>query len=1192
MYLKKIEIQGFKSFADRTTIEFKDNITAIVGPNGSGKSNISDAIRWVLGEQSIKSLRGNKMEDVIFSGTDKRRALGFAEVTIFFDNSDNTIPLDYSEVAVTRRMFRSGESEYYINKGSCRLKDIRQLFMDTGIGKDGYSIIGQGRIDEILSNKPEDRRNIFEEAAGIIKYKTKKIETERKLERTKENLLRIQDIISEVERQYKSLEKESEKATEFVNLYEELKCLDVNLTLREIDKLKLQMDEIHTELELDSQEIENLSLQKSDLEGKFNSIKEKISEIEVEQEGLRNRKADLNQSIEEKKNQINIIIEKEKFFKRDIDRYNQEIESSKNRIDLIDGELLNLEDEIKKISEEYSNYYKEYELKKEEFTDIEEGLIKREKELDDKKSQLISLYNKTSEKKSLVNGIDSFNENIVARIAQLDKDKDRMKEDKLASEKALRELLDEERVIRSKLDEINKRKEEAEARSFELSKKDQDLSNKIREQEIKQEGLISTYRLYKNMEDGYEGYYKSVKNLLQAIENKRIDRSGFEGVLADLLKVDSKYEKAIEISLGSSLQNLVVKDEEKARLMIEYLKANKLGRVTFLPLNIIRGRVLDLNLANFKGYGVIGLGHELIEFDERYREIFEYLLGKTIIVDRLDNGIKLANRLNHNYRIVSLEGDILNLGGSLSGGSYRNNALSIISRKNRIEEVKTEIQNISILCDRLKDEKAKTLSQIDNNGKTLNALGGEIKALELDLLSNDSNTLTHKREIERLAKEISRIEDEIISLENETKDYKTRRKSYESSIVELEEEVNQINTLISQMSQDLGRDRAIRDEKNKELTNFQIGLNQLDNKLSNLRNSHSNKVEEKEERLKRIETLKQDLETTRIEIEKLDLAMVELRKEIGHLSLEEEEVANQLNDLTKTRERLMEEFYKEQEDLKTINDRLMVLEKQKAKREVKHSKFELRIENHNNRLINEYELSYEEALDLEIVSEDLIISQGRISELKARIKSLGNINVGAIEDFKDIKERWEFINKQYEDLLKSKEDLQSLIKKMEKTMEEQFLISFKEINENFSRVFSALFNGGKATLELDTEDDILKSGIEIKVQPPGKKLQNLNLLSGGEKSLTAVALLFAILEARPSPFCILDEIDAALDEANIARYTRYLKNFSQETQFILITHRKTTMEIADILYGVTMVEEGVSRLLSVKIKDHVDDLVS
>ena len=592
MYLKKLEIQGFKSFADRTTIEFNEDITAIVGPNGSGKSNISDAIRWVLGEQSVKSLRGNKMEDVIFSGTDKRRPLGFAEVTIYFDNSDNSIPVDYNEVAITRRMFRSGESEYYINKTSCRLKDVRALFMDTGIGKDGYSIIGQGRIDEILSNKPEDRRNIFEEAAGIIKYKTKKDETERKLKKTQDNLVRIKDLLSEIQNQYDSLEVESKKAKEYMEIYEELKFLEVNQSIREIDMLKVQLDQLKTEIELDTNEICNLENQRTQLDSEFNELKEKIKDMDSQYEELRNNRLELIQTIDNSRSQIKLMDEKEKFYKRDIERFTEELENLREGIQSIDEELIRLDGEIEKTQGEYKKVQEEFLKKKEEFKSTEEKLTQREVEIEREKEDLIHIYNKISEEKSLINGIHSFQENIDKRLSQLNKDLEKIHGEILSKEEELNKLDQVDLDFNHRLNEINDRILSIKAEKLKLTDQLSSITEEIRQVEIKLQGLISSYNLYRNLEEGYEGYYKSVKHLLESIKNKRLDRAGFEGIIADLIQVDSKYEKAIDISLGSNLQNVVVADEYVAKGMIDYLKKNRLGRVTFLPLNVIRAVAL------------------------------------------------------------------------------------------------------------------------------------------------------------------------------------------------------------------------------------------------------------------------------------------------------------------------------------------------------------------------------------------------------------------------------------------------------------------------------------------------------------------------------------------------------------------------------------------------------------------------
>jgi len=1189
LYLKKLEIQGFKSFADRTTIEFNEDITAIVGPNGSGKSNISDAIRWVLGEQSVKSLRGNKMEDVIFSGTDKRRPLGFAEVTIYFDNSDNSIPVDYNEVAITRRMFRSGESEYYINKTSCRLKDVRALFMDTGIGKDGYSIIGQGRIDEILSNKPEDRRNIFEEAAGIIKYKTKKDETERKLKKTQDNLVRIKDLLSEIQNQYDSLEVESKKAKEYMEIYEELKFLEVNQSIREIDMLKVQLDQLKTEIELDTNEICNLENQRTQLDSEFNELKEKIKDMDSQYEELRNNRLELIQTIDNSRSQIKLMDEKEKFYKRDIERFTEELENLREGIQSIDEELIRLDGEIEKTQGEYKKVQEEFLKKKEEFQSTEEKLTQREVEIEREKEDLIHIYNKISEEKSLINGIHSFQENIDKRLSQLNKDLEKIHGEILSKEEELNKLDQVDLDFNHRLNEINDRILSIKAEKLKLTDQLSSITEEIRQVEIKLQGLISSYNLYRNMEEGYEGYYKSVKHLLESIKNKRLDRAGFEGIIADLIQVDSKYEKAIDISLGSNLQNVVVADEYVAKGMIDYLKKNRLGRVTFLPLNVIRGSSLNLDIAELRKDGVIDLAHRLIEYDPKYNNLMEYLLGRTIIVDNMDNAIKLANRFNHKYRLVTLDGELFNPGGSLTGGSYSNNAISIIGRKNRILKLKEDIQELSNLNRKLQDEKNKLQKDLMANDQLLDNFSKDYKELEIKIINNRNNKEGCLREIDRLRADFKRVQEERQELEAESKDYLLQMEEYEFSVKELEEKIEDINKRIKEINNSLSEEKALREEKNRELTEIQINLNKLENKLNNLKEGRLNCQKEREEKLNSIRELEENIKSTKAELEGLGDKKIELNNRIEELGEKEAKLSLELEDYTKGKEGLMENFYRLQDDLKIINERLMVLEKQKNKRELNHSRLELKIDNLNNKLLNDYEFDYETALATMEISEELIIPPNRIRELKDKIKALGNVNLGAIEDFESVKERLEFIRKQYDDLVKSKGNLEKLIREMENTMREQFMLSFKEINDNFTKVFKILFNGGKAKLELEAEGDVLTSGIEIKVQPPGKRLQNLSLLSGGERALTAVALLFAILETRPSPFCVLDEIDAALDEANISRFTNYLRKFSDTTQFILITHRKTTMEISDVLYGVTMAEEGVSRLISIKMEDHMDE---
>lgn len=1192
MYLKKVEIQGFKSFADKTEIEFKNEVTAIVGPNGSGKSNISDAIRWVLGEQSIKNLRGNKMEDVIFSGTDKRRPLGYAEVTITFDNKSGAIPVEYNEVAVTRRMFRSGESEYYLNKSACRLKDIRELFMDTGIGKDGYSIIGQGRIDEILSNRPEDRRSIFEEAAGIVKYRSKKEEAERKLERTETNLTRIKDLLLEITRQSETLEVESEKAILFTKIFNRLKELEVNLIIRDIKKLDGQIKDIEKEKLLISEDISLIEKEKTIIESKYNLLKVDLEKMDREIEETRNLRFETVKSLESYKNQISLLNEKEGFFKKDLERLEIELISLKEN-------LLNLENSHKEFKEnrdliisKLNNVNEDFNLKNNELTHISKFLDEKEKTIELEKNKILNLYNKSADTRSELNSILSFNENITKRIDQLNKDIQNIHNEKNSKgeklEELLKEQLDLKEVLEGKSKLLDSLKEDSSA--FELDYRN--ILDSLKSNQIKLQGLTSSLNLYKNMEEGYEGYYKSVKNLILATKKSNDLSKGFLGVVADLLKVESKYERAIDISLGSSVQNLVVETDNDAKNMIEYLKTHKLGRVTFLPLNTIRGNTLNININDMKEFKVLGLAHELISYEDKYENIFEYLLGRTIIIEDLDNAIRFASKYNHSYKIVTLDGEVLNPGGSLTGGSYGNNSISIINRKNKIVSLENEVKTTQEVLSDFEIKKGTLLEKIEKNNAILVKEEKLIKDKELELINQSNEIGKITNDIDRLDNNSVKLNEEIISLRSETGNLSSRKEILVNSLKNLEEETNDLKISVKKLSDEMVNEKLLKDELTNKVTSIKIEINTLENSIKNIDEKINNfKIES--DKIKDLITDKEkNINLNNDEITNVNVSKSDILVSIETIEEEEVNISSSLEKLMETKENFMKNFYEEQERLKEINKKLGIMEKQKNNQEVKLTRLELYLENNYTRLSNDYEMEYEQALKFESPIGNVQNAIEEAKTLKSKIKDLGHVNLGSIDEYKNVKERLDFNTTQYNDLLESKEKLKDVIVDMEKTMRIQFVEALEEINENFVQIFSILFNGGKAALELEENEDILKAGIEIKAQPPGKKLQSLSLLSGGEKSLTAVALLFAILQSKPSPFCILDEIDAALDEANISRYTNYLRSFNDGTQFVLITHRKTTMEIADVLYGVTMEEEGVSKLISVKLKDNLDEIAS
>lgn len=1187
LYLKKIFIQGFKSFADKTEIKFNNDITAIIGPNGSGKSNISDAIRWVLGEQSIKNLRGSKMEDVIFSGTDKRRALGFAEVSIVFDNNDQQIPLDYNEVSITRRMFRSGESEFYINKNHCRLKDIRELLMDTGVGKEGYSIIGQGKIDEILSTKPVDRRGIFEEAAGIVKFKNKKMESERKLDKTQNNILRIEDLIYEVESQRDQVEKEANKTERFNKLFVRLKELEVNQFISDINKLEKELEKLNDEKTKLEEQINNLTLNKNSIEDKYSVIKEEIKIKEEVIEESRNVKFAAIQDYEKNKNQLSIITEKKSYLKNEIKRlrnFNIDInenfktlEESKNNF------KINLEMTKNQIEESLSASSS----KEKNLMIIKDKINAEEKALEEKKDQLISLYNLISDKRSERNSQKNFLDTIETRIKEIMSDR---KEIKVSIEEKQRDLQKFNNELQSSTSILEKDRDKLQQinLSFEkLNDNSKEINDKLNNLKIKLNGLNSSFNLMNNMENDYDGYYNSVKKFMKTLDKNQSLKEGYVGVVADLIQVKDIHVKAIEVALGGSAQNIVVDNESNAKNMIKFLKDNRLGRVTFLPKNTIKGYTLNLNESTKKEFNILGLGNELVSYHNSNDNIIKYLLGRVVIIKDMDSAIRYSKISNYKYKIVTLDGELFNPGGSITGGSLGDNRISILSRKNKLKNLRKEIEDENVNLNNsiiLKDEIEK---KINREEYAKSELTQNIEKLKINISNLNNEINNSNSNINRLNQEFNRKDNEIKTLESEYKNLLGNQDEVLNSIKELENQENNLKNHIEQKNESLKDEKEKLNHLNKEHTNLIIEVNSLKNEENNLKMKTIDLSRERERLDESLEKNTEEIKSLEIQIDDIEKKYEEIEGYQKKYDEEEKRLSGKLNELISSKDTLMQTFYEEQDNLKIINDRLLTLDKNLNSLNVRIARYEVENQNIYNKLLEEYDLDFNQALKYQKDLSEYKNIKSTIKELKEEIKSLGNVNINALEEFRSINERYEFMSKQYQDLVDSRENLKLVIKDMDKNMKTQFIKEFDIINSNFKKVFSILFDGGFAELELEDEDNILESGIDIKVQPPGKKLQYLNLLSGGEKSLTAVALLFSILMTKPSPFCILDEIDAALDESNINRYIKYLKNFSDTTQFILITHRKTTMEIADVLYGITMEEQGVSKLISVLLKDEI-----
>lgn len=1180
MYLKRLELQGFKSFADKTILEFKPGITSVIGPNGSGKSNISDSIRWVLGEQSIKSLRGAKSEDIIFAGTQNRKSLGFAEASIVIDNSDGKLPIEYSEVTVTRKIYRSGETGYYINKVPCRLKDILELFMDTGIGKDGYSIIGQGKIDEILSNKSEDRRHIFEEAAGIVKYRVRKAESEKKLEQTKLNLLRINDIISEIESNIDPLKMQAEKAKQFLDLREELKNIEVGLFLYNIESYKEKLEQIVKDIEImenhkqeEVEKQEKLQKNKDDLKIAIDNLTSKIEEVQ-------NLGFESSNKIEKINSEISISKER-------IINNNQNEERIKNEIKECEERIEELEEEKKQKVEKkdslFSNkekFEKELDEKQEELKKIMEKMSTKELEIEGKKQLLEKYTDEKYEKSSNINAQDVNYQNIQKRQNNL----------KLEISEVISELdgqRDTKQALSSKFFEIENKRSKLVNEIEEVSKQKQECENKINEFDISINKIVDEMRMKKSRlnflietEKEKEGYVKSVKSILIACDRDLNLKKGMHGVLANLISVDKKYETAIEMCLGASLQNIVTENEQDAKKLVEYLRKNNLGRASFLPITTVKGKKIDK--IKSKTNGVIGIASDLINTDKKYRQIVESLLGRTVIVDDMDTAINLAKQNSYSFRIVTLKGDVINPSGAIQGGSVQTKTVNILGRSKEIEELKNNINLLDEKVKALQEDKVKYQESVSSVIEKAKEFEKSLQEIDITYATEKQKILAIEEKIDSSQIRLSKLKQESKKNEEQKIEIQNNKEEEKRRIEEIELEVQKLNEVIQEFASLNKDNQKYVDDLNFDITNLKISVSSFDESGTSIDEMILRINQDIENNKKSIENKNNELNVKNEENKELNNKITELNNEVIEIKNLVANSSTKVEELKASRLKNNEELAKIEKDISSQFDVIEDLKEHCVKIDVKKTKLEQDLEQVINTLWEEYEITPNNAGDYK-KPDNVLTTQKQVNTLRNNIKDLGSINIDAIEEYKKTKERYDFMCEQRLDLDVTAGKLRKIIYDMTETMKNQFSEKFKQINKNFSEVFVELFGGGKAELILNDEDNILECGIDIKVQPPGKKLQNMMLLSGGEKAFTAIALLFAILKINPAPFCILDEIEAALDDVNVYRYAEYLKKFSNDTQFLVITHRKGTMEAADTVYGITMEENGISKLLSMKL---------
>ena len=1187
MYLKALEIQGFKSFPDKTVLNFGEDITAIVGPNGSGKSNVSDAIRWVMGEQSSKSLRGAKMEDVIFGGTEKRSQMGFAQVTLVLDNTEHIFPrMEESEVAVTRRYYRSGESEYYINKQSVRLRDVNELFMDTGMGREGYSIVGQGKIDEILSVKSADRREIFEEAAGISKFRHRKEETERKLERTEENLVRINDKIAELELQVGPLRSQAEKAKKYLILRDELRTLEISVWLENLDKIKTDSIKLNTDYALAQQELERANAALDELYAASEQFAEKAHANDMEQERLRTECAELDAKRSEEDAAVAVLRTGIEHNRASIERVENDLRDQSGRAESLTAQIAAKHARIEELAAQAAELEEELRAFLAQAEELARTAGEAGSEVEALRAREALAASDAADCRADVSAINAGLAELAERRAALEAESESVdgqltekRRAASASRRALEEAQEEADAVRNiisghtlKMEGRVKREETARQKSIDLTMEKNNLDSRI--------------HLLSEMEKEYEGFNKAVRLIMQAAEKNAL--RGVHGPVANLMTTDKRYAVAIEIALGAGMQNVVVDREEDAKSAINFLKQRDGGRATFLPLTAIRGDVLR-EAGVEREYGYVGVASQLVQFDQRYTEIFNNLLGRTVVVEDMDCGIAIARKYGNRFRIVTLDGQVLNRGGSMTGGSVSRSA-GILSRANELKE-------LTAWREALTEKLDAALREADEAKRDLNAAQYELdvareqqRGAEDAVLRLTGEKKQYDMLLESLRTRESDIAAELESITARTEELKKAAAAREEEIKKHEAEAARCRAESEEKlagQNELQRDSAhLGDEiaaRKSTLSGFTAERETTERALGDLETLAQQMRGDEDGRRALIEDYRAKIKAAEEEIAQHDAVTASLRADA-------EKRRAELAELAEAKLTLEGERSANDRRYRECNELLSQTQAAAGRLEQKRVTAAMEEKQILDKLWESYELSHSAAQEQRIELESVPKASRRINELKREINGLGNVNVGAIEEFDRVNTRYTYLTGQRDDVEKAKEELLGVIENITSEMTVIFKEQFALIRESFQETFLELFGGGKATLELEDENAVLDCGIEIKVQPPGKALKTLSLLSGGEKAFVAIALYFAILKVHPTPFCVMDEIEAALDEPNVIRVAHYMRRICDKTQFIVITHRRGTMEAADVLYGVTMQERGVSKVLTINMNDMAKEL--
>lgn len=1182
MYFKRLEMHGFKSFAEPVVIEFHEGVTCIVGPNGSGKSNISDAIRWVLGEQSPKMLRGGKMEEVIFAGTASRKSRGMAEVTLVIDNSLGILPIDYNEVAITRRMYRSGESEYLINNNACRLRDIRELIMDTGIGVDGYSLIGQGKIADIVSSKAESRREIFEEAAGVVLYKSKKAEAERKLSATNANLERADDIITEIEGRIDGLREDSAKAKEYLQLKERYQELEINIALKSIDTLEQSNAALKNDVDELKASIDKSNEEKEAIDGELNKSRQRSTDLEKCGNDARDQLITINNEISDLNNEATRNEERLGGIERDFNRINGEIEDYSKRKDTEQEEASKIDCEMRQISEQLQKAVDELNEKKGKYADAVAASDEYSSRINKANEDILELRSKINEKGSDVRTYENFQETLEKRRKEIVEDQAEIERNAQSYDQRMREAQREKAEADALLETLRSSLDEAKEDRKSYTQERADLARKWEELRTNGTNLSARKTALETLENNYDGYNSAVRFIM------RHKKPGIRGVVADLIDVPTGYEVAIETALGAGTQNIVCDSDEDAKAAVRALKENRAGRCTFLPIRSVRSRKADVERRVEQIEGYLGLAVDLISFDSEYEGVLNYLLGRVAIVDNLDNAVSLSKIPGAGgLRFVTLDGEVINTSGAITGGKFKNSTANLLERKQeisqldaKIKQLRDEIRGVKERIDELDsviDEMQEVINDterdfhqaeiqsgtLDTRIKTLEESGqnlntGREKA-ERELKKIQADFDEAQGNIERLNGEISDASEQIRKINDEAEQAMTALEAAKNAVSEANEEVIQAGINQRDWVGKLDTKKEILNRVNKSIGDMQREIDNRKQQIRDLEQEKNDIIYGSEDAAGQAEAKEQKRDELSDYIEKVREERESLIKSIDGLSDQQTELGNKLNDM----------------------------QDKKYQLEIKIGKNDTQLDNLKSKLWDEFEVSYIQAMEYRKADFVMSSAQRESREIKLKIRQLGDVNVGAIKEYEEVNERYTFLTEQRADILRAMDELKRIIRDMDKTIRDKFKESFDQIVVNFEEIFRQLFGGGHAELRLDDENNPLESGIEIIAQPPGKKLQNINLMSGGEKTMTAIALMFAVLKTKPTPFCILDEVEAALDDANIDRFANYLREFDN-IQFAIVTHQKATMEHADVLYGVTMPEQGISKVLSLRLGDNFE----